>query len=88
MALQKHWWVGERQLVYRDGCWSLSANDNKIDVALMSEFYLSRWLIILLFKTPDGRKLELVITPDTVDQDGFRRLRGLLKHLTANEVLT
>lgn len=74
-------------LVWEEGNrWRLSLNGGVETGAVSRPFvFLQPWLVILHFRRDDGRAARLVLLPDMLDADSFRRLRVRLlidmKHL-------
>jgi hypothetical protein len=63
-----------------DGDWTLRWNDATQRVAqLRPETYESTWLVILHFQLQAGGRLSVVILPDMLDRQSFRRLRVRLR---------
>jgi hypothetical protein len=76
-------------LVWEEGNrWRLTLHGGIEAGALLRPFvFLQPWLVILHFRRDDGRAARLVLLPDMLDEDSFRRLRVRLlidmKHLAA-----
>ena len=74
-------------LVWEDGNrWRLTLRSgDETDASLRPFVFLQPWLVILHFRRDDGRAARLVLLPDMLDADSFRRLRVRLlidmKHL-------
>ena len=63
-----------------DGDWTLWWNDATQRVAqLRPETYESTWLVILHFQLQAGGRLSVVILPDMLDRQSYRRLRVRLR---------
>lgn len=63
-----------------DDDWSLYCNDSTELVArLRPQSYESTWLVILHFQLQQGGRRILVILPDMLDRQSFRRLRVRLR---------
>ena len=63
-----------------DDDWTLWSNDSTELVAqLRPETYESRWLVILHLQLQQGGRRSLVILPDMLDRQSFRRLRVRLR---------
>jgi Membrane-bound toxin component of toxin-antitoxin system len=74
-------------LVWEEGNrWRLSLRSGQEAGATLRPFvFMQPWLVILHFRRDDGRAARLVLLPDMLDADSFRRLRVRLmidmKHL-------
>jgi hypothetical protein len=74
-------------LVWEEGNrWRLTLHGGVETGAVLRPFvFLKPWLVILHFRCDDGRAARLVLLPDMLDADSFRRLRVRLlidmKHL-------
>ena len=74
-------------LVWVDGNrWRLTLRSgDETGAALRPFVFMQPWLVILHFRRDDGRAARLVLLPDMLDADSFRRLRVRLlidmKHL-------
>lgn len=74
-------------LVWEEGNrWRLTLHGGDETGAVLRPFvFLQPWLVILHFRCDDGRAARLVLLPDMLDADSFRRLRVRLlidmKHL-------
>lgn len=72
-------WIS--QLSYSDGQWWLNTNDKRTAVFLYRAT-IWRWLVVMNFKRDQGwGRYALVLWPDSVDDDNFRRLRVHLRHM-------
>ena len=76
---------GISQLSYREGQWRLVSNDTETPVFL-NQATIWRWLVVMNFKSYQRMgqrrgRYALVLWPDSVDDDSFRRLRVHLKHM-------
>jgi Membrane-bound toxin component of toxin-antitoxin system len=64
----------------RRGRWRLLQRDGRvIDVRLESGGYTHPQLVVLVFRTPPGRRLRVLMVPDMVDADQLRCLRVRLR---------
>lgn len=79
-ALQRHWWIGERCLSYREGRWVIDSDSEQLMVELDGEFYSNRWLTVLIFRSNEAGNMVLVVLPDSADKDELRRLRSFLQN--------
>lgn len=87
--VRDHWLVGNRQLSFNEGRWTLVHRGQVLPVALKSEFYFSPWMIVLAFRQVDdskqsgkwGKNHFLLILPDCVSADEWRLLRVFLKSM-------
>jgi hypothetical protein len=76
-------------LVWEEGNrWRLTLRSGRDTGATLRPFvFMQPWLVILHFRRDDGRAARLVLLPDMLDEDSFRRLRVRLlidmKHLAA-----
>jgi hypothetical protein len=76
-----------QSLVWEEGNrWRLTLHGGVETGAVLRPFvFLKPWLVILHFRRDDGRAARLVLLPDMLDADSFRRLRVRLlidmKHL-------
>ena len=60
--------------------WYLILNDGEVcHVTLEANVYVHPWLVILPFRH-GSRRVVVVLTPDVVDEDTFRRLRVRVKY--------
>ena len=58
------------------GAWRLAYGDGRqLDVRLTRAPLVLPWLVALEFRAPDGRRHDLLLLPDMLDADAFRRLR-------------
>ena len=77
--LNHHWFVGERHLSVQDGRWVLASAGAETLLELSGEYYLSLWLMVLVFRDENRRRRVIVLLPDSAGQDQLRRLRVFLK---------
>jgi hypothetical protein len=69
-----------KRIVWQSGNhWLLTMNDVTSEAVMMPETLVSFWIVILLFRLEDGRRYTVLIWPDSVHADAFRRLRVRLK---------
>jgi hypothetical protein len=69
-----------KRIVWQSGNhWLLTTDDVTSKAVLLPETLVSFWLVILLFRFEDGRRCSVLIWPDSVHADAFRRLRVRLK---------
>lgn len=69
-----------KRIVWQSGNnWLLTTGDVTSKAVLLPETLVSFWLVILLFRFEDGRRCSVLICPDSVHPDVFRRLRVRLK---------
>jgi Membrane-bound toxin component of toxin-antitoxin system len=79
---------GIASLVWEAGNrWRLTLRSGQEAGAVLRPFvFMQPWLVILHFRRDDGRRARLVLLPDMLDHETFRRLRVRLlidmKHLT------
>ena len=60
--------------------WFLTTRkDETYEVQLHAEHYVHPWLVVLLFRT-EARKHTIILTPDMIHPDVFRRLRVRLRY--------
>ncbi|GMQ96101.1 MAG: hypothetical protein BMS9Abin14_603 [Gammaproteobacteria bacterium] len=70
----------------RHGRWRLLQRDGGVlDVRLEPGGYTHPQLVVLVFRTPPGRRLRVLMVPDMVDADHLRRLRVRLRCEPAGE---
>lgn len=63
-----------------DGSWSLQCGDGvRAQAHLEGESVVLSWITILNFRTTDGRRRSLLLLPDNIDGNAFRRLRVRLR---------
>ena len=68
-----------RQLIwYEDNHWMVKSDISDVKAVLLPDSYVSPWLTILCFRTDDSKKLSVMIFPDAINPEQFRRLRGRL----------
>lgn len=68
-----------RQLIwYEDNHWIIKSGKSDVKAALLPDSYVTPWLTILCFRTEDNKKLSVMIFPDAIHPEQFRRLRGRL----------
>jgi hypothetical protein len=78
-------------LIWESGnrCRLLLRSGEEIGAVLRPFGFLQPWLVILHFRRDDGRAARLVLLPDMLDRETFRRLRVRLlidmKHLAVPE---
>jgi hypothetical protein len=53
----------------------LTATQNRIPATLLSQNFVTPWLVVLNFKTSTSRKLAIPLFRDALDVSSFRRLR-------------
>jgi hypothetical protein len=69
-----------KRIVWQSGNhWLLTIDDVTSEAVLLPETLVSFWLVILLFRLEGGRRCSVLIWPDSVHADAFRRLRVRLK---------
>lgn len=62
-----------------DGDWKLFiGNDKEVYADLQANSYRHPFISVLNFKTEDNEKCSVILLPDSVDRESFRRLRVLL----------
>lgn len=62
-----------------DGDWELFfGNEEEVYADLQADSYRHPFISILNFKTEDKEKHSVILLPDSVDRESFRRLRVLL----------
>ena len=68
------------EIIYdSDGDWKLLIGHNEeIFVDLQADSYRHPFLSILNFRTVDNKKYSVILLPDNVDRESFRKLRVLL----------
>jgi hypothetical protein len=72
---------GIKRLEYRQPLWLLIFSDRSCVVRLQTATVLP-WLVVMVFRCEHTqRRYDLLLFPDSVDRDQFRRLRVMLKHL-------
>ena len=60
--------------------WFLTTRkDETYEVQLYPEHYVHPWLVVLLFRV-EARKYTIILTPDMINPDVFRRLRVRLRY--------
>lgn len=58
------------------GAWRLTCGDGRgLDLRLTHAPLVLPWLVALEFRAADGRRHDLLLLPDMLDADAFRRLR-------------
>ncbi len=58
------------------GAWRLTYGDGRrLDLQLVRAPLVLPWLVALEFRAADGRRHDLLLLPDMLDADAFRRLR-------------
>ncbi|MGE0858274.1 MAG: protein YgfX [Gammaproteobacteria bacterium] len=68
-------WVRQIEIDTR-GAWRLAyADGRRLDVRLTHAPLVLPWLVALEFRAADGRRHDLLLLPDMLDPDAFRRLR-------------
>ena len=90
VTLRKHQWHPEKSLSYGEGVWILKqgGGDKEERLTIIGEFYLSQWLIVLNCKNLTGKRVDLILLPDSTDKDSLRRLRVLLKQMPKSQSAT
>ena len=82
--LEQHGLLGSKNRIQEvihdsDGDWKLVWSDNREDYAgVQSDSYRHPFISVLNFKTEDNEKCSVILLPDSVDKESFRRLRVLL----------
>lgn len=77
-----HAWRRQQQpvrLVWRDTDWLIRCADREHKAELLASSLLTAWLTLLHFKLDSGRRLCVLLLPDALDSDHFRRLRVRLR---------
>ena len=68
-----------RQLIwYEDNHWLVKSDILDVKAVLLPDSYVSPWLTLLCFRTDDNKKLSVMIFPDAINPEQFRRLRSRL----------
>lgn len=67
-----------RMLWHADGSWSLWCDSREIRAELCAESLVHRRLLLLRFRSADGRRLTRLIAGDELDAEPLRRLRARL----------
>ena len=68
------------RIVWQSGNnWLLITGDVTSKAVLLPETLVTYWLVILLFRVEEGRRCSVLVWPDSVHYDAFRRLRVRLK---------
>lgn len=60
-------------------CQLVDARGSRTDARLLPSSVVLPWLTVLAFSTASGRRRTLLLVPDRVDADAYRRLRVLLR---------
>lgn len=69
-----------RQLIWHeDNRWTIKLSETDLNARLISDSYVSPWLTVLCFKTDANKSISVLIFPDAINPEQFRRLRGRLK---------
>ncbi len=69
-----------RQVIWHEANqWTIQSSTKTIQAQLVPDSYVSPWLTILCFRTETNKKLSIMIFPDAINPETFRRLRGRLK---------
>jgi toxin CptA len=93
-AIYRRHWQNKKSintLIWQtDGAWLLGcAEGEMIPVRLSPGTYAMPWLVVLNFKVlTEGRALSLVVLPDMLDQEMFRRLRVRLRLEAGSSVVS
>lgn len=74
-SLRRHYWRGQKELIYREGSWKLLDDRGAQDLELAGESYIHPWLCILRFKT-----CVLTLLPDSADSIQLSALRRTLRY--------
>lgn len=77
--LRRHWRAGIRQLRFDGEGWWLADRSGEQPLDLRGERLVTSWLIVLNFITAAGRRIALVLPPDSASADDLRRLRVALR---------
>ncbi len=75
----------EKIILKADGIWKLVGQQGMDVGTLREDSYCSRWLVILRFRTRMGRSRQLILLPDSLPADDFRRLRVRLMQIRAGD---
>lgn len=67
--------------------WLTCVRGETIQVQLLPAAYVHPWLTVLSFRG-EGRRYSVILTPDVVDADMFRRLRVRLRFMHDSEPLS
>lgn len=78
-ALRRQWSVGVRRLRYDGQTWTLAEAGSEQCLELAGERLVTPWLIVLGFLTQAGKRISLVLPPDSASRDDLRRLRVALR---------
>ncbi|MDQ1363058.1 MAG: hypothetical protein QG652_918 [Pseudomonadota bacterium] len=79
VLISKNAWHADRLVWQAGNHWLLVTGDMTTNARLLTESLVTRWLVILLLRTENGAKQTVLIWPDSVRPDVFRRLRVRLK---------
>ncbi len=91
IAILAAWWHFRRTMagahgdvrirLYRDGGWAISLRAERLRTArLMRPVFVHPSLTVLRFRLDDGSRHSVLLLPDCVDADDFRRLRVWLRY--------
>ena len=67
------------QLLWSDTDWILRYGDSEYNAELLSSSVVTASMTVLNFSLPGGRRKSLLLMPDSLHADQFRRLRVRLK---------
>lgn len=68
-----------RQLIWdENNLWIIKSTSTDIRASLLADSYVSPWLTVLCFRTDANKNLIVIIFPDAIHPEQFRRLRGRL----------
>ena len=81
-----HWRTKEPVKAFRaplkDDRWLLRLRDgSEVYAVLKGEYTVTSWLIVIRFKIVEGKKVTVVVLPDSAEADEIRRMRVYLKQL-------
>ncbi|MGQ5521881.1 protein YgfX [Chitinimonas sp. PSY-7] len=62
-----------------DGSWALLIDGKEVEASLRNGVYRSLWLMRLPLQLTDGRRLQLMLWPDSAEPDQLRHLRSWLR---------
>ena len=74
------------QLLWREYGWLVRSDDTEYGAQLLASSMVTAWLTVLSFRLETGQSLSLLILPDSLSPDQYRRLRVRLK-VSGNKAL-
>lgn len=77
-SVKRHRWSGERELIYKEGSWTVVENGEQQALQLAGESFIHPWITILHFKSTSGRMV-FTLPFDSAEPKQLKQLRRVLR---------